>query len=298
MSNVTVHSAETINAEYRKSKASAVDSANRILRVGQMLTDKKAELGHGNFIPWVEANCDFQPRAAQRMMKSYSKASSRTHLAETDALEIASKTWGNSVTHGTQGTGENEWYTPARYVEMARQVLGSIDTDPASSPSANEVVQAAQYFSREDDGLSKPWTGNVWMNPPYSRDLLPLFVDKFLSEWDSKNIRAGIVLTHAYTDTSWFHKLAVLASPICLTAGRIKFLDTDGVPAAPTQGQAFFYFGDNPQEFSATFAETGIVFPGTSRFTRRITAQSASPNSPPQDRSERGKPKFAVRYEA
>ena len=34
------------------------------------------------------------------------------------------------------------------------------------------------------DGLQLPWHGRVWMNPPYSKDLLAPFVDKLIN-WDA-----------------------------------------------------------------------------------------------------------------
>src|SRR5512147_2818180 len=50
--------------------------------------------------------------------------------------------------HRTRFTGENEWYTPAEYVEAARACLGSIDLDPATAPIAQKTVRAASFFTR------------------------------------------------------------------------------------------------------------------------------------------------------
>src|SRR5512134_1699762 len=61
--------------------------------------------------------------------------------------------------HRTRFTGENEWYTPAPYVEAARACLGAIDLDPASSATAQATVRAARFFTRDDDGLKQEWRG-------------------------------------------------------------------------------------------------------------------------------------------
>lgn len=166
---------------------------------------------------------------------------------------------GDKHVRGTFGTGENEWYTPSEYVERARTVLGNIDLDPASSEKANDSVKAETFYSESDDGLSREWRGRIWMNPPYSQPAIAHFCAKLVDEYNGGNVSAAIALTHNYTDTSWFQNMARSATAICFTRGRVRFESPTGELAAPTQGQAFFYFGPDAAIFGDVFGDVGFV---------------------------------------
>src|SRR5215471_2758586 len=101
----------------------------------------------------------------------------------------------------TRFTGAQEWYTPAPYIEAARQVLGAIDLDPASSLKAQEVVQAVRFYTAEDNGLLQAWWGRVWLNPPYAQPLIEHFVRRLVAEWEWGHVTAAVLLTHNYSDT-------------------------------------------------------------------------------------------------
>lgn len=61
-----------------------------------------------------------------------------------------------------------ERYSPPQLAEFARHVLKTIDLDPASSPAANATIGAEKIYTSDDDGLSLPWEGNLFINPPGS----------------------------------------------------------------------------------------------------------------------------------
>lgn len=161
--------------------------------------------------------------------------------------------------HRAQGTGENEWYTPQEHIDAAYKVLGSIDLDPASSEIANQRVKAGRIFTIADDGLTKEWGGKVWMNPPYAQPHIANFIEKLASEYEAGRVTEAIALTHNYTDTQWFHRAALSCAAICFTRGRIGFLSPEGKRAAPTQGQAFFYYGSKVEQFLEAFCGIGFV---------------------------------------
>jgi ParB family chromosome partitioning protein len=159
--------------------------------------------------------------------------------------------------HVSYNTGENEWYTPPEYILSAREVLGSIDCDPASSDKANETVQAETYYTKDNSGLDKEWSGNVWMNPPYSGSLIKKFIDRYADQVTSGSIAAGLVLVNNATETDWFCRLVSVSDAVVFTDRRVKFLDPQGNPGAPLQGQAILYYGDNVDLFRREFGKYG-----------------------------------------
>ena len=72
----------------------------------------------------------------------------------------------------------SEYYTPPPVAEMAREVMGSIDLDPCSNKYAQKYIKAKEFWTKKDDGLSKEWFGNVWLNPPYIYKEIDKWIDK------------------------------------------------------------------------------------------------------------------------
>ncbi len=180
----------------------------------------------------------------------------KVEAAKTKAVNVVSGVMAN---HLAQNTGQNEWYTPDEYIEAARDVLETIDVDPASSSLANKTVKAARYFTIEDDGLTEPWVGKVWMNPPYAQPLISQFIEKLCCEVENGSVSEAIVLTNDSTDTAWFQRASSLAEAICFTKKRICFVSPEGGKGSPLQGQAFFYFGRDVKRFAERFKEIGLV---------------------------------------
>jgi ParB family chromosome partitioning protein len=160
--------------------------------------------------------------------------------------------------HVANNSGENEWYTPHEYIQAAREVMGEIDLDPASSDIANKIVGAKVYFTAEDDGLRYSWDGRVWMNPPYASELIGKFCTKLIYEIQiTQGVDEAIVLVNNATETAWFSELISEAKAVVFTRGRVRFLDINGNPGAPLQGQAIIYFGNHTDRFINSFSKFG-----------------------------------------
>lgn len=171
--------------------------------------------------------------------------------------------------HVANNSGNNEWYTPSRYIEAARAVMGGIDTDPASSDIANETVGASIYFTEQQNGLLQNWRGRVWLNPPYSQPAIAQFAEKLNEEIESGRVYEAILLVNNATETAWFRNMLQNATAVCFPSGRVKFLNPKGDPVgAPLQGQAIIYIGEQRESFRGEFEKHGVVLYGTRGDTR------------------------------
>ena len=160
---------------------------------------------------------------------------------------------------------DSNWYTPEPIISSAIAVMGVIDIDPSSSLTANDVVNAKVFYSKEDDGLSKTWNGKIWLNPPYDTPSIKKFIEKLVSEYQSNNVTEAIVLVNNCTETNYFQHLGHHCSAICFPKGRINFWSTSkDTVAGPLRGQTLFYLGKNPARFNEIFSEHGFVCEPTS----------------------------------
>lgn len=129
----------------------------------------------------------------------------------------------------------DEWCTPKFIIDG----LGKFDLDPCA-PSVPLFKTAEIMYNEFDDGLTQKWEGRVWLNPPYSHQL----ITKFMRRMSEHN--RGTALIFSRTDTELFHtEVFGKASAVKFLKGRIKFLKPDGTEAgSPGCGSVLIAYGD------------------------------------------------------
>lgn len=130
----------------------------------------------------------------------------------------------------------NEWYTPSYITD----VLGGFDLDPCTGEDRQRDI-AKRNYTIVDNGLEQPWFGRIWLNPPYG-ELTQIWLEKM-----SRHLN-GIVLIFARTETRMFHKYVwPFANGIFFFKGRIKFLDSCGIPGMGSAGAPSCLISYDPQ---------------------------------------------------
>ena len=132
------------------------------------------------------------------------------------------------------------WQTPPSLLAAILAAGGRAEFDPDPCSSASDgPVPALTRWTEADDGLSRPWCGTIFVNPPYSR-ALPKWVAKCAAEADVGAVVIGLVPSR--TDTQWWHDHVAYRASIIMLKGRLRF--SGGAHAAPFPS-AIVVWGDS-----------------------------------------------------
>ncbi len=120
-------------------------------------------------------------------------------------------------------SGWNAWSTPQPVLDSLCRVVGNrFDLDPCASRQKRHRIHARRYLTEDDDGLSQPWHGHVYINPPYGPQIA-LWTAKAMDEVTARRADVVIGLVPARTDTRWWHTSIAGRSDVWLLRGRLAF---------------------------------------------------------------------------
>lgn len=144
-----------------------------------------------------------------------------------------------------------DWWTPP---DVLRALGVVFDLDPCAPPLPAAPWLPERRYSLPQDGLSLPWEGRVWLNPPYG----PRTVD-----WLRRLAQHGdgVALVFARTDTAWWHEVVPCATAVTFVSGRLAFIREGAEMRSGNSGapSALLAFGDECADAVET-SKLGMTF--------------------------------------
>lgn len=167
----------------------------------------------------------------------------------------------------------DEYATPTDLWRPLSRAVGGFDLDPASGAESTPI--ADERYTREDDGLSKPWFGTVWLNPPFGdrsgtgRSSRETWLRKARNEIDRADVDLITVLVPVDTSTDWFHRHVVAADTICFLSRRPQF---EGESVHTGFACMVVVYGDPSDALLEALETKGAVFRGREYHRRTVQA--------------------------
>jgi len=185
-----------------------------------------------------------------------------------------------------------EHFTPPAIIEAARDLMGHISLDPATTRLANsQLVKADNIYTTKTNGFTKVWHGNVFLNPPggwcdeKGRPLSRQGGQSSAKAWWFKlaaeykaYVRSAIFIGFSVeilqTTQGLTHLESILPTPsqfpICLPAKRIRFFLQEGrkfvESSSPTHSNVIVYlppmdgkWNEHLDRFRTTFSRYGSI---------------------------------------
>jgi hypothetical protein len=117
--------------------------------------------------------------------------------------------------HTLPNQGQTQtWLTPPRLIKL----LGPFDLDPCPAPDPKPWDTASNYCV---DGLTEPWSGFVFCNPPYNAGITR-WIEKMVAHGN------GLLLIFARTDTPYCQLAMSRCDGLLFIRGRLYFHYPDG----------------------------------------------------------------------
>ena len=125
--------------------------------------------------------------------------------------------------HQSHAAISTTWLTPPHVLDA----LGRFDLDPCAHP---DWPTAQRRIVLPQDGLAAEWSGRVWLNPPYGREVWS-WLAKLAEHGD------GVALIFARTETDGFvREVWGKADAVLFLHGRLHFHRADGTRAEANAG--------------------------------------------------------------
>lgn len=143
-------------------------------------------------------------------------------------------------------TGENEHPTPQWLFDKISEKF-NFDIDLCAT---DENTKCEKYYTKEQDALKQIWNDkSCWCNPPYSKDLQPLFIKKAYED-SVKYENTIVLLIPLRADTQIWHDYIWGKADIYIFKGRPKFYSDK----SPTYASAVVVYSnsDNKNIYTVT----------------------------------------------
>lgn len=144
------------------------------------------------------------------------------------------------------------WGTPSWVARLVSEAMGWIDLDPCTQP--DNPIQAARFYTKAQNGLTQPWEGNVYCNPPFSTPTP--WIKRLVKGYQDGQISQGFLLAKAgVMHNVGTGSLIQTANIKGLWKGRLKFepLRKGKTSNSPDFDVAIAYWGDHADSIRALF---------------------------------------------
>jgi len=143
--------------------------------------------------------------------------------------------------NGAKDQVDDRGTDPEFFAELAA-LFGGFTLDVAA---AAHNAKCEAFYSIEDDGLTQPWSGRVWCNPPYSN--LAGWVRKAWSEWGRGECERIVMLLPANRcEQGWWQDHVEPerdreGSPLrtAFLRGRLRFIKAGATEIKPNERPPF-----------------------------------------------------------